>query len=305
MTCLMMCVMIALSGCKPLVPEDHGLNLYATFYPIYALTDALVREIPDMELHCLVQPQDSCLRSYELSDWDLHLLKASASAVLMGGRGLEGFEGTLFGLGENGPAVSAVLYNLSLYNPTESHANGEGESHFVGANPHLYMSLEGAGQMLGSLSATLVSLDPGYAERYVENEQAAERAIDALLEQCRTALARYAGTRVVLMNEALIYVAQDYGLEIADWIERESGTAIYDAELEQCLERLSRSDAKVILIEKQAPQRFCEMLEVAGYVLARLDIFSTHREGEGFETYLDVQRENAEALRDALQRGDH
>lgn len=301
---LLLYAAFALSGCKPLVPEDHSLNLYATFYPVYALADALVREVPDVELHCLVQPQDGCLRSYQLSDWDLRLLKASASAVLMGGRGLEDFESTLFGLGENGPAVSAVLYNLPLFNPAKSHANGEGESHLTGANPHLYLSLEGAKQMLNSLSAALMSLDPGYSDRYVDNEREAELAIETLFDQCRTMLAEYAGARVVLMNEALIYVAQDYDLEVADWVDRESGTAFYDVELERCLERLAKSGTKIILIEKQAPQSFCEALEKAGYTLARLDVFSTHREGEGFEAYLDAQRENAEALRAALQLGE-
>ena len=41
-----------LSGCKPLVQEPDGsISVYATFYPIYALTDAVMREVPDAQLH--------------------------------------------------------------------------------------------------------------------------------------------------------------------------------------------------------------------------------------------------------------
>ena len=42
--------------------------------------------------------------------------------------------------------------------------------------------------------------------------------------------------------------------------------------------------------------------EKAGYTLARLDVFSTHREGEGFDQYIEIQRGNARALRDAFDR---
>lgn len=293
----------ALSGCAPLVEDDESIAIYATFYPIYALTEALTRSVPDVELHCLVQSQDGCLRNYVLSDWDLALLKASADAVVMGGRGLEDFESTLFGLGEDGPAASAVLYNLPLYNASQSHASSETESHLEGPNPHLYMSLDGAAQMIDSLAAALVSLDPGYAERYLSNADAAKRELETLSDACREALQPYQGRRVILMNEALIYVAKDYDLEVADWIDRESGVAFYDVELERCLERLSAANAEVILIERQAPERFCKALDAAGFAVAKIDVLSTHREGEGFDAYLQAQRENAEAIRAAFESG--
>ena len=81
--------MLALSACAPLVPEEASeISVYATFYPLYALTDALMDGVPNASLHCLVQPQDGCLRSYTLSDWDAALLASSADAVIAGGRGL-------------------------------------------------------------------------------------------------------------------------------------------------------------------------------------------------------------------------
>ncbi|MBQ3423728.1 MAG: hypothetical protein IJH38_00820, partial [Clostridia bacterium] len=109
-----MCCML-LTSCRRLVPEEEEtISVYASFYPIYALADGVTRSVPDVELHCLVQPQDGCLRSYQLSDWDLALLKRGADAVISGGRGLESFEDALFTLGKEGPAVSAVLYNIDL-----------------------------------------------------------------------------------------------------------------------------------------------------------------------------------------------
>ena len=246
----------------------------------------------------MAQPQDGCLRNYQISDWDAAML-ANADAIIIGGRGLEGFESALFSLEENGPAVSAVLYNLELYNQDKP-VDGESESHLDGANPHLYMSINGAKEIIDSAAATLQSLDPGYAQRYIQNAQSAGERLDQLLAENQAMLEDYAGRRVVLMNEALIYVVKDYGLEVADWIERESGEGLYGNELSQLLERLASSEAKVVLIEKQAPQMLTDALAAAGYAVARLDVFSAHREGEGFEAYIEQQSANARAVFDAF-----
>lgn len=298
---LILVIIAVLTGCKRLVkPENESISVYASFWPVYALTDAVMADVPDAALRLLAQPQDGCLRNYQLSDWDAAIL-AGADAVVMGGRGLESFETMLFSLGDEGPAVSAVLYNLELYNQDQK-ADGESESHLDGANPHLYMSLEGAKQMIDSISASMQSLDPGYTEKYVQNAESAGERLEGLLEENRALLTDCKGQKVILMNEALIYAARDYDLEVAEWIDRESGTGMSDNELDACLERLDGADAMVILIEKQAPQALTEALEAAGYAVARLDVFSAHREGEGFDIYLEQQSANARAISDAFAR---
>ena len=298
---LILALIAALTGCQRLVePEKQSISVYATFWPVYALTDAVMADVPDATLKLLVQPQDGCLRSYQLSDWDAALLTADADAVILGGRGLESFENLLFAWGETGPAVSAVLYNLELYNQ-DDRADGEAESHLRGANPHLYLSLNGAKQMLESISASMLSLDPQYAEIYAKNAQSAGERLDSLLEDNRALLEDCESGSVVLMNEALIYVARDYGLKVVEWIDRESGDNLVDNELSTCLERLAATDARVILIENQAPQPLVEALEAAGYAVARLDVLSDRRADEGFSDYLVIQAANAHAVKVAFE----
>ncbi len=293
-------LLAAMTGCAPLVPESaEEVTVYATFYPIYALTDAVTAGVPNLSLHCLIQPQDDCLRAYQLSDWDRRLL-STARAVIMGGRGLESFESIVFGYGNDGPAVSAVLYSLELYNASTSHDGESAESHLNGPNPHLYMSVEGAKRIVESIAASMLELDPDYADLYAQNaEQTAER-LDGLRAEMQAAVGDIAGTPVILMNEALIYVARDFGLTVADRYDREPGTSLYDVELSKCLARLRSTEARVVLVEKQAPQNLVKALKDAGFSVARLDILSTRRESEGFEGYLQAQRENAAALRAAL-----
>ncbi len=297
-------LVLALSGCRPLVQTPpQTISIYATFYPIYALTDAVMQGIPNARLHCLVQPQDGCLRDYRLSDWDARLL-ASADGVVSGGRGLESFEDTLFSWGEDGPVISAVLYNLELYNNGKKTSDAEQESHSAGENPHLYMSVDGAKSIVESISAMLVAMDPEYGAKYAENTDAALLELQALDDRTHEIMAPYADRQVILMNEALVYCAQDYRLEIADWIDRESGEGLYDEALSACIGRMNEAGAKVVLIERQAPQRLVEALESAGFRVARLNILSTGREGQGFDTYIQAQLENAEAIKNAFVRAD-
>ncbi|MBR1560308.1 MAG: zinc ABC transporter substrate-binding protein [Clostridia bacterium] len=280
---------LLLAGCRPLVTDaPKPVSVYATCYPIYALTDALMADIPDAALHCLIQPQDGCLRSYQLSDWDLYLL-ASADAVICGGRGLESFETALFQWGDDGPAVSAVLYNLELYEGTGD--PDKEDSHLDGMNPHLYMSVDGAKQIVEAISTSLMALDPRYTDKYLKNEEAALARLTALSDEMQPLVTR--GQKVILMNEALIYLAQDLGLEVADWIDRESGEAMYGEQLTKCLERLDDTGARVVLIERQAPASLVTALEDAGYAVARLDILSTGREDMGFDGYIEAQKNNA------------
>lgn len=304
LTAILLALLLGLSGCRPLVDsEEEAISIYATVYPIYALTEGLMSDVPDAELHCLVQPQDGCLRAYSLSDWDIYLLASSADAIIAGGRGLESYESTLFSWGDAGPAVSAVLYNIELYNQDDNEYSDEDSSHLDGANPHLYMSVSGAKQLAESIAATLVSLDPDYADTYVANEASVQERLDALAAEISDIAGDLAGQPVILMNEALIYLAQDLELDVAEWYDRESSVALYDDELQSCLEKLSSSEAKVILIERQAPQIFVEALESAGFVVAKIDIFSTHRaENGGFEDYLKTQRENVQAIRAAYDQ---
>lgn len=292
---------LALSGCRPLVEDaPKRLTVCVSFYPIYALTEAVARDVPDLTLRCLAQPQDGCLRSYALSDWDLYML-ASADAVILGGRGLESFESALFGLGEKGPAVSALLYNLELINHTRaSHADSEAESHLDGPNPHLYMSIDGAKQIVESAAAMMQTLDPGYEQLYIDNAARACDALDDLLGRCRAITGDLTGKRVILMNEALEYVARDYGLEVAGQYDRESGAALYDKALEECLGQLKDYDSGVVLIEAQAPTALVEALRQGGYAVAPIDILSTHRPEEGFDGYIQAQTNNARAIRRAF-----
>lgn len=290
---------LMLCGCSPIVTEPpETLSVYASFYPIYALADMIAHDIPDLDLHCLVQPQDGCLRSYSLSDWDLYLLGYSADALLIGGNGLESFEASISG--SKDLALSKVFHGIELYEDKERISDEE--SHFFGANPHIYMSVDGGKRILENIAAAMSIMDARYADLYDVNLNTALLEMEKLSFEIEESLLDIAGRKVILMNEALIYAAQDYQLEIASIYERESGATQYSNEIKDCISAISKSGAEVVLVEQQAPQALVIALEEAGYAVAKLNILSTMNETDGSEGYISALRENAEAVRIAFDQ---
>lgn len=294
----------ALVGCnKKEAPVEKNASsiIYATFYPLYAAVDWLTKDVPDVQVNCLVQPQDGCLRDYQLSDWDLALL-SGADLVIAGGRGLESFESVLYALGEDGPAVSALLYNMELLEQRGVNTQEDTQSHWLDANPHIYMTAEGMAEIVRRVANTLILFDSENEALYHKNMDDALARLNVLRDELNANLAHLKNEKVIVMNEALVYAVNEYGLEAGLFYERESGATIDVADLEACLQALQESGAQVILIEKQAPQALCEALEGAGYRLARMDTLSTRRAADGSDGYFEAQRSNVQALLDAFKQ---
>lgn len=284
-------------------PKDDGvMDVYASFYPIYAIAAMIADGAQNLRLNCLVQPQDGCLRDYGLSDWDLALLTGSADVLLIGGRGLEGFENLLYGLGENGPGVSALLYNLDLR--SFEAGNADEASHWTGVNPHIYIKTGGAIALAERIAGSLMLLDDKNSAVYKLNLERTKDTLTALQQELAAANAHLMGRKVIVMQEALLYAAEEYGLVVEACVMRESGEAFYDQALESCINELQQKEAGVILIEKQAPEAFCRALEDAGFAIARLDVLSTRSAGEGSGAYIEALRANAVAICDAFAAGE-
>lgn len=282
----------------------ESLRLYASFYPIYALTAMITKDIPDLYLNCLVQPQDGCLRAYDLSDWDFALLERSADAIIMGGEGLERFESLLYIMGEEGPAVCTVLDGVELTTQRGVNTLDDSESHWLDPNPHIYMKIDGALEILSRIAVNLSVMDPRYEKQYGENLTLAQENLEQLRASIHEISGDCAGTKVIVMSEALVYVAQEFDLDMAVCIDRESGEALSGNALEECLDWMEESEARLVLIEKQAPQALLEALKSSGYAVAAMDVLSTRSATEGAEGFIKAFEYNAEALAQAIAETD-
>lgn len=282
--------------------EPGVLSVYASNYPIFALADLITMDVPGVQLNCLTQPQDGCLRAYQISDWDYALLTRGCNIVIAGGRGLESYEALLYNLGETGPAVSCVLYGLDLKQVSAANTHPDKDSHWLDENPHIYMDFDGAMEITSRICETMKALDPENAEAYDQNHANAINRLQSLSEECQTMVSFAEGQPVIVMNEALVYLPRAYNLNMEICYERESGEDITGNDLVACIDTLLGCRSRVILIEKQAPSALCNALEAEGFIVIRLDVMSTRRSAEGCEGYFAAHRENAAALAAGFQR---
>lgn len=298
---LALCLLITmLAGCneKEEAGEAHVLSIYASFYPIYALSEMVTNGVPDLALHTLVQPQDGCLRAYDLSDWDSALL-SSADALIMGGEGLESFADALTASGAL--AAAQVLPGVELMDIEAENADAEIHPHWKGANPHAYMSIDGAIAIAGRIANSMSMFDPENGSLYRDNYERTQAALETTRTNIESEVVDAVGTKCVVLNEALIYTARDCGLNAALYWARESCESMDDEALERLLAIAKARDIRLALIERQAPRSLIEALEGAGLSVAALDVLSTHRADEGSQAYLDALQSNAALVRKAYE----
>lgn len=289
---------ISLAGCGKIVPDEENpeRTLYASFAPVYALASPIVSGVPGITLKCLVQPQDGCLRSYELSDWDEAML-ATADAVILAGRGFESFENWT----PNGNvAIVSAMDGLTLLNNGSTAPEGDEPDHFEDENPWAYLSVAQAREMISVIAAGMIQLDPDYESRYEENEEDFDGKLEALEARMEEALIAAPEMGVAVAHEGLFYLTDELGLAVGAVIKREPGSELSDNELKAALESLKAANVRVVLIESQSPQSLRDALTNAGYHLALIDTLSTHLPG-GLDDYIDTMDKNARAIADALK----
>ena len=264
------------------------------------LSDLVIGEnVPGMKLHLLIQPQDGCMRSYNLSDWDAYMAM-NADAVILIGNGFEAFESALMGLEENGPSVISASSSLVL--DSTGYSENE-ESHLNGANPWLFLSVSGAYDLTEAIAANMIALDPDYEEIYIKNLNEAYERFEKMKNEI--ALLREktdSEMPVALAHEGLGYIANDFGLNVVAQIDRESGAYPEDGELKNMLRMLSESGAQAVLIEKQAPNALLRAFEEAGYTIVLIDTLSAGTAQTGGEAYFERMLENACAVSGAIKK---
>lgn len=290
---------LLLTGCSIQVqPVENPRQIYAGFYPVYALTAPLLENAEKLQLKCLTQPQDGCLRDYALSDWDLSVVAYDADAVVLAGRGLESFESSLYALGEDGPAVITAMTGAVLYN--QGKTGGEETSHFETENPYYYLSIPGAIVMTEQICQGLAELYPDQGEIITENGEAARAKLENLRAECLEITGGCAGKKVAILNEAAIYPALDYGLQTVYQFDRESTTTVYGESMEKLAEEIRNSGAQAVLMEDSAPTELTEALEEAGFPVVKLNLMTAYAQDAGAEGYYEAQRSNARAIAEAL-----
>lgn len=274
-----------LAGCSK-KEEKARLTVVASFYPMYIMTDNLVKDVPGVELVNLAPPSTGCLHDYQMTPQDMKAL-SRADILIVNGAGMELF------------LNDAVKQNPRIKIIDASRGIGLIE-HQGTVNPHIFASVSGAMAQVRNIATGLEHADPEYLGYYRENVQRYLVKLESLKARMHSALKDVRSRNIITFHEAFPYFAREFDLNILAVIEREPGSEPSAGELAQTIGIIRNNKVKAIFAEPQYPARSAEA--IARETGARVYFLDPGVTGPMEpDAYIKAMENNLEVLREALR----
>lgn len=149
-----------------------------------------------------------------------------------------------------GPADLDVSRGIALLDTETARVRAERGVHVHGfGNPHYWLDPENARPITERIRAALAGLAPADAAAFEANRARFLQGLDAGLGRWRSALAPYAGTRVVVAHESWPYFARRFGLTIVAALEPTPGMPPSAAYLVALTARMKAAGVRLIIAE--------------------------------------------------------
>lgn len=274
-------------------------TVVTSFYPIYALTINLTKDLPDVEVRSLAAPDTGCLHDYQLQTGDMKAL-AAADVFLINGAGMESYLSHVMSAFPNMPVVDASQGIELLENCEDDHDHEHDHAHAV--NAHVWLDAQNAQQMVQNLAQGLAEAMPQHAEQIALNRDEYVARLEALHAELLAGMEGLTKRDVVTFHEAFPYFARAYGLNVAAVVNKEPGDALSPAELAGLVKTIKALGVPPLFVEPQYADMAAQTLaRETGAAIYTLDPVVTGPEKDVPLTYYeDVMRANLRVLQEAL-----
>ncbi len=187
----------------PAAQENKTYNILASCFPVYALTEAITGEVPELAVQMLTLPRQEGYTEYEFSDWETAYANSADIFVCLG----EGFESFDTSCLNEDCIIITLLANEDLLNK-ETIMNPANPNNVAPSDIyHVYLSDEGSIKLLSKLSKAFISADPKYAEMYEANLEYAVGRIESIERK------EYECNKRIAIESAFAYIVNDAGID--------------------------------------------------------------------------------------------
>jgi zinc transport system substrate-binding protein len=262
------------------------LRIVASFYPVYVAALNVTQGVEGVEVESLTSPHIGCLHDYQLTAGDVRKL-TEADILLANGAGME-------------PFLEKVRRQSSSLKVAEV---SEGIP-LMDENPHVWVSFAGARRQVENIVAALSSVAPEHADAFAANAAAYGEQLAVLEEKMKSALAPYAGTKIVTFHEAFPYFAREFGLRIVGVIEREPGTEPSARELADTIRLVREQGVKALFAEPQYSDQSARVIARetgAGVYVLDPVVTGPTDPAEARGAFVRAMEENLAVLQEALR----
>jgi ABC-type Zn uptake system ZnuABC Zn-binding protein ZnuA len=193
---------------------------------------------------------------------------------------------------------------------THDHGDAGHDHHDHGTDPHVWLGLDLAVEMVGTIRDELKAADPAHAAGYEARAAAYQDKLRALKADGIAALKDKKEREFVTFHESLGYLAHTFDLEVADVIQKTPGKDPSAKELNQLIDVCTKGKVRVIAVEPQystqtSAKRLQEELTAKGVqdvVLVPIDPLETATPAELTPEWFETKyRANLDALAKALR----
>lgn len=302
---LLICSALALSGCG--ARQDHAdsaaLQVAATTYPAYLLTQTVTEGIDGVEVKLVIDQQVSCLHNYTLTMQDMEAVE-KADVLVENGAGLEDFlDDVLDGRDVIDASAGISLLDGDAHNDDDDdgHDHAEPEhDHVHEEDPHIWMDPRNAAVMVQNIAAGLAEADPERADEYRANARA---AADELTSFHQEMLDKLGGSHydLITFHDGFAYFADSFGMHLLAAVEEEEGSEASAKTIKAIVALVEENDIPAVFTETNGSdataQVICRECGIQTYPLS----MCMSGDGGGLAAYEAVIRGNIETIMEAYQ----
>jgi len=284
---LLLC--FCLSGCT--VPEQA--DIAATTLPVWQFT-CRITEGTDLTVTRLVTENVSCLHDYTLTVQQMKAIEG-ADVIVLSGAGLEAFLDDALMNAE----VIDSSQGIELLEGGHHHHHDEEEEteeHHQEHDPHLWLSPVRAMEQAKNICTGLCTRYPEYASVFEENLSKLLSDLEKLDAYGKQALTDLSSREILTFHDGFSYLAHEFGIDIVEAIEEESGAEASAKELIHMIEEVRLHDIRAIFVEENGSGSAASI--IVAETGAKLSTLSMAMSGDD---YFSAMYANIDALKEALQ----
>ena len=301
---LLICAALTLSGCgaRQDSADSAALQVAATAYPVYLLTQAVTEGIDGVEVKLVIDQQVSCLHNYTLTMQDMEAVE-KADVLVENGAGLEDFlDDVLDGRDVIDASTGISLLDGDAHNDDDDgHDHAELEhDHVHEEDPHIWMDPRNAAVMVQNIAAGLAEADPERADEYRAN---ARTAADELISFHQEMLDKLGGSHydLITFHDGFAYFADSFGMHLLAAVEEEEGSEASAKTIKAIVALVEENDIPAVFTETNGSdataQVICRECGIQTYPLS----MCMSGDGGGLAAYEAVIRGNIETIMEAYQ----
>lgn len=269
--------------------ENKNTKIVTSFYPMYIFTQNVTKDIPNVEVINMTQPQTGCLHDYSLVPADLKTLE-NADVFVINGAGMESFMDKVI---EQRPKLNVIEASKGIELIKDE--NGE-------ENAHVWVSISGAIKEVNNIAEGLAAYDTKNANAYRENAKSYIKLLEAQRDKMHEELNVYKNKDIVTFHEAFPYFAKEFELNIVSVVEREPNTEPSAGELADLIDTVKSSNVKVLFAEPQYSQKAAESIaKQTDAKVYLLDPVVTGESDAPADSYIKTMDENLKVLVEAFK----